>query len=70
MNPRVGLKPDAAQLELVCTQLHVTKTYTLQRTTNLTTWTDAQTFLCVTNNQTLILTNTLPNAFFRLKWAP
>jgi phospholipase/lecithinase/hemolysin len=70
MNPRLALKPKATQLELAFSQVHVTQTYTLQRTTNLTGWADVQTFLCVSNSQTLPLTNTLPHAFFRLKWSP
>lgn len=70
MNPRLTLKPGAAQLELACDQLHVTKNYTLQRTTNLTTWADAQTFLCVTNHQVVTITNHLPIACYRLKWQP
>jgi len=70
MNPRLALKPKAAQLELTCSQLHVSQTYTLQRSTNLTAWGDTQTFLCVTNRQSLALTNNLSRAFFRLKWSP
>lgn len=70
MNPRLALKPKATQLELACSQLHVTKNYTLQSTTNLAVWADVQTFLCVSNSQTLPLTNNLPHAFFRLKWSP
>ena len=70
MNPHLTLKPGAAQLELACDQLHVTKNYTLQRTTNLTTWANTQIFLCVTNKQSLTITNNLPQACFRVKWSP
>lgn len=70
MNPRLALKRNATQLELACSQLHATKNYTLQRSTNLNAWTDVQTFLCVTTNKTLVITNNLPSAFFRLKWVP
>jgi hypothetical protein len=43
-------EPCAPQLKLACDQVHVTRNYMLQRTTNLTRWTNAPTFLCVTNH--------------------
>jgi thermolabile hemolysin len=70
MSPRLALIGDASSWKLACSQLHVTRTYTLQRTADLRTWDNAQTFLCVTPNQLLALTNNLPCAFFRLNWTP
>jgi phospholipase/lecithinase/hemolysin len=70
MTPRLTLKPGATQLRLGLSQVHVTQNYTLQESSNLTTWSDLQTYLCVTTNQTLDVTNIPPRSFFRLKWMP
>jgi phospholipase/lecithinase/hemolysin len=70
MHPRLALKRDGAPLELACSQLHVTRNYTLQRTTDLTTWDNVQTFLCITPGQMLKITNEVPHASFRLNWTP
>ena len=69
MTPRLTFKPGPTKLQLSLGQVHVTQSYTLQQSTNLTTWSDLQTYLCVATNQLVEVTNASPKVFFRLKWA-
>src|SRR5438034_8443586 len=70
LSARLAVATKTMPLELRASELHLTKTYTLQTTTNLNNWSDVQTFVCVTTNQTLTITNDVSKAFVRLKRAP
>jgi len=59
-----------AELDLTLGRLHLGKTYLLQRSADLSAWSDVNSFSVVSSNFTTSVTNDLSQAFFRVKWLP
>src|SRR5439155_6931621 len=70
LSPRMGVLADGPGLDLTLSQLHLGKTYVLQRSSDLAAWTDVSRFSTATSNLTISVTNDLPRAFLRVRWQP
>ncbi len=70
LQPRLELRPSGAGLELALAQLHLGRSYVLQRSVDLATWDDVGLFSVTTTNFGTSMSNDLPQAIFRLKWQP
>jgi len=70
LSPRVDVTARGAELDLTLDQLHLGKTYLLQRSADLSVWSDVNSFSVVASSFTTKLTNDLSQAFYRLKWWP
>jgi hypothetical protein len=70
LTPRLNLAPNGTRLELAFTQIHLSRSYALQRSVDLTNWDDVNAFLMVTTNFATSISNDSPQAIFRLKWQP
>jgi phospholipase/lecithinase/hemolysin len=67
--PRLALAASPAGSSVRGDDLHLTQSYTLQRSADLIHWSDAQSFLCTSAQHTFVVTNNLPQSFYRLRWA-
>ena len=70
LSPRVQVTARGAELDLTLGQLHLGKTYLLQRSADLSAWSDVNSFSVVSSSFTTSVTNDLSQAFFRVKWWP
>ncbi|PYJ84026.1 MAG: hypothetical protein DME22_14195 [Verrucomicrobia bacterium] len=70
LSPRVDVVAHGAELDLTLGRLHLGKTYLLQRSADLSAWSDVNSFSVVSSNFTTSVTNDLSQAFFRVKWLP
>src|SRR5439155_271374 len=70
LSPRVQVTARGAELDLTLGGLHLGKTYLLQRSDDLSAWSDVNSFSVVTPTLAASVTNDLPQAFFRVKWWP
>ena len=70
LSPRVDVTARGAELDLTLDQLHLGKTYLLQRSGDLSVWSDVNSFSAVTASFTTSVTNDLSQAFYRAQWWP
>jgi phospholipase/lecithinase/hemolysin len=70
MSPTFVVRQEGRRFALAASGLHLTQTYAVERSTNLTNWEAVHHFLCLSSNHTIMANNRLPQAFFRLSWTP